>query len=151
MRKRPTKQDSELVKQLNRVSDEGEMRKARLWWRDEFWPASAQDYLQIEKALATRKSRWLRQVTSYWGMAASLVLDKTLGEMAFLDPKLSAEMFTVFSKVRPFLKELRAQTQNPDFMANVEKVIGRSKSARVRLQNESRRLAAIRAQRQRKH
>jgi hypothetical protein len=78
-------------------------------------------------------------------------LDKTLGEMAFLDPKLSAEMFTVFSKVRPFLKELRAQTQNPDFMANVEKVIGRSKSARVRLQNESRRLAAIRAQRQRKH
>jgi hypothetical protein len=47
------------------------------------------------------------QVATYWGMAASFVLDGTLKEKTFFDPARSQELFTVFSKVRPFLKELR--------------------------------------------
>jgi hypothetical protein len=98
-------------------------------------------------AHGSRESDWLRQVTSFWGLAASLVLDGTLSERAFFNPTFSKELFTVFSKVKPFLKELRRRTNNPDFMANVERVILKSKSARDRLRLESERLADRRKKR----
>jgi len=144
MRKKPITQDAQLLLQLDRLRKEPEMRKARRWWRDRFWPQNAADYLKIEMAPSTNESDWLRQVTTYWGMAASLVLDGTLSEKAFFNPTFSKELFTVFSKIRPFLKELRRRTDDPDFMANVERVILKSKAARYRLQLESKRLAALR-------
>ena len=129
-------QDARLLLRLDRLQKQAEMRKARLWWRDEFWAKNAADYLKIELAHGTKESRWLRQVATYWGMATSLVLDGSLSEKALLSAELSGEMFTVFAKVRPFLKQLRKRTDNPDFMANLERFILRSKTARKRLQLE---------------
>jgi hypothetical protein len=129
MRKKPTSQDARLIQQLHRLREEPELRRALLWWHDDFRPQSAGDYLSIEMAHGTRESRWLRQVVTYWGMAASLVLDGTLSERGFR-AKFSDEMFAVFSKVQPFLNQLRKQTNNPDFMLNMEKVIRKSKMGR---------------------
>jgi hypothetical protein len=143
-RKEHLNQDAKLLLQLNRLRKEADMRKARLWWRDEFWPENAADYLRIEVAHGTKESRWLRPVATYWGLATSLVLDGSLSEKALLNPELSQEMFTVFAKVRPFLKQLRRRTGNPNFMANVERFILNSKAARKRLQLEIQRLAALR-------
>jgi hypothetical protein len=53
-------------------------------------------------------------------------------------------MFRMFAKVRPFLTRLRKRTGNPDFMANVERFILKSKEARKRLRLESQRLTAPR-------
>ncbi len=142
--KKATAQDAQLVLQLDRVRRDAEMRKARLWWRNEFWPQSAADYLKVEMALGTRENNWLRQVVSYWGMAASFVLHGTLSEQALLDPAFSGEMFAVFSKVCPFLKELRRQTQKPELLLNIEKVIMGSKEGRERLKVMSKRLAGRR-------
>jgi hypothetical protein len=136
MRKKSITQDSKVLLQLDRLRKEADMRKARVWWRDEFWPKNAADYLQIELAHGTKESRWLRQVATYWGMVTSLVLDGSLSEKAFLNAELSREMFTVFAKVRPFLNQLRKRTDNPDFMANLERFILRSKAARKRLQSQ---------------
>ena len=136
MRKKSITQDSKVLLQLDRLRKEADMRRARVWWRDEFWPKNAADYLQIELAHGTKESRWLRQVATYWGMATSLVLDGSLSEKALLSSELSGEMFTVFAKVRPFLKQLRKRTDNPDFMANLERFILRSKTARKLLQLE---------------
>ena len=144
MRKRPLNQDTKLLLQLDRLRKEADMRKARLWWRDEFWPGNATDYLKIEVAHGRNESRWLRQVATFWGMATSLVLDGSLSEKALLNPELSQEMFTVFAKVHPFLKQLRKRTDNPNFMANVERFILNSKAARKRLPLEIQRLAAVR-------
>lgn len=143
MRKKLMTQDAQLLLQLDRLRQEAEMRKARLWWLDQFWPKSTGDYLKVEMALGTKESKWLRQVATYWGMAASFVLDSTLSEKAFLNPEFSGEMFTVFSKVRPFIKELRKRTKNPEFMGNVERVILKSKDARERLRLESKRLSDL--------
>lgn len=126
-------QDARLILQLDRLREENDMRKARRWWRDQFCPESARDYLKVEMAHGTQENRWLRQVPTYWGMAASLVLDRTLSEKAFLRPEFSDEMFSVFSKVHPFLKQLRERTKNPEFMGNVERLIFNSKEARQRL------------------
>lgn len=137
MRNNNAAQDARLILQLNRLRDDAEMRKARRWWRDEFSPQTAADYLRIEMAHGTQQSRWLRLVPTYWGMAASFVLDQTLTEKAFLRPGFSDEMFAVFAKVRPFLKELREQSRNPELMRNVEKVIFSSKTGRERLRGAS--------------
>jgi hypothetical protein len=147
MPKKRITQDAQLLLQLDLLRNEAEMRKARLWWRDEFWPETAAGYLKIEMAQGTEESAWLRQVATYWGMAASLVLDDTLKEKTFFEPAFSQELFTVFSKVRPFLKELRQRTNNADYLANVEKVIFQSKGARKRLQREAKSLASLRRNR----
>ena len=99
--------------------------------------------LKIELAHGTNESFWLKQVATYWGMAASLVEDGTLSEAAFLDMEFSREMFTVFAKVRPFLKQLRERTGNPDFMDNVERFIFKSRAARKQLQSEIERLRVL--------
>lgn len=145
MRKRSTTQDAQILLQLERLRNEPEMRTAHLWWRDQFRPRNAADYLKIEMAHGTDASRWLRQVATYWALAASLVLDETLSEKAFLDLAFSQEVFIVFAKIRPFLKELRRRTGHPDFMTHVEEVILNSKSTRKRLQTEEKRLAGLRA------
>jgi hypothetical protein len=130
-------QDARLIHQLDRLRDEAEMRKARRWWRDEFRPSSASDYLQVEMAHGTPQNKWLRQVSTYWGMAAALALDGTLSEKALLRPEFSDEMFIMFAKIQPFLKQLRQRTRNPEFMANVERVILNSNKARERLREVS--------------
>jgi hypothetical protein len=140
MRNNSVAQDARLIVQLDRLREEAEMRKARRWWRDEFSPRTAADYLKIETAHGSQQNKWLRQVVTFWGMAASFVLDGTLTEKAFLRPDFSDEMFAVFAKVQPFLKQLRARTQNPDFMMNVEQIILNSKEARERLRDASKRI-----------
>jgi hypothetical protein len=116
------------------------MRKARRWWLAEFWPENAGDYLKVEIARKTRESDWLRQVVTYWGMAASFVLHDTLSEKVFLDASFSTEMFFIFAKVRPFLKELRRRTLNPELMRNIEKVIMGSRTGRARLKQIAKRV-----------
>jgi len=144
MPNKPTVQDAQLVVQLYHLRRDAEMRKARLWWRNKFWPQSAAEYLKVDIALGTRENNWLRQVVSYWGMVASFVLHGTLSEKVFLDSEFSGEMFAIFSKVRPFLAELRKQTQEPELLRNVEKVILRSQKGRARLKMVSKRLASRR-------
>jgi hypothetical protein len=140
MRKQATSQDARLIMELYRLRRETQMRKARHWWLTDFWPESAGDYLKVEMARKTPQSNWLRQVVSYWGMAASFVLHGTLSEKVFLDASFSTEMFLIFAKVQPFLKELRRKTLNPELMGNIEKVIMKSKTGRARLKQVSKRV-----------
>jgi hypothetical protein len=76
----------------------------------------------------------VRQVGGYWDMAASFVLQGALNEELFLQPGCCGEMFFIFAKVYPFLKEFREKTNNPDAFANIEKVATGSKLARKRLE-----------------
>jgi hypothetical protein len=140
MSKQTTSQDARLILELYRLRRETQMRKARRWWLTDFWPEDAGDYLKVEIARKTPQSDWLRQVVSYWGMAASFVLHDTLSEKVFLDASFSTEMFFIFAKVQPFLKELRRKTLNPDLMGNIEKVIMKSKTGRMRLKQVSKRV-----------
>jgi hypothetical protein len=140
MSKKATSQDARLILELYRLRRERQMRKARHWWLIDFWPQNAADYLKVEMARKAPQSDWLRQVVSYWGMAASFVIHGTLSEKVFLDGSFSTEMFFIFAKVQPFLKELRRKTLNPDLMGNIEKVIMESKTGRVRLKQVRKRV-----------
>jgi hypothetical protein len=139
----PTTADAELIMKLYDLRREAELRKARNWWIG-FWPESADDILKIATALGTQENAWMRQVGGYWEMAASFVLHGTLNRELFLEPSFSGEMFVVFGKVEPFLKELREKMQNPAIFANVEKLIATSEGAPERLKQTQQRMAMMR-------
>jgi hypothetical protein len=66
-------------------------------------------------------------------MAAALVLHGTIHQELFLEGGVSGEMFFIYAKLKPVLKELRDKMQSPGLFNNVEKVIMSSKTGRERL------------------
>ncbi len=118
-----THADAELILKLYDTRRESEIRKARQWWTTTFWPESTDDVLKVMRAAGTPENAWLRQVLGYWSMASSFVSHGVLNEDLFLEPSFSGEMFFIYAKVEPFLKELREKTQNPLLLANLEKLI----------------------------
>lgn len=139
----PTPTDAELILKLYDLRREAEMRKARNWWLG-FWPESAEDILKIATALGTQENAWMRQVSGYWEMAASFVLHGVLSRELFLEGSFSGEMFLLFGKLEPFLKEVREKTQNPNIFGNVEKVIQTSAGGPERLKQVQERVASYR-------
>jgi hypothetical protein len=143
MAKKATAHDGHLVLELYDLRREAEMRKARNWFVAEFWPQSADDIIKVAQAFPSQENAWMRQVGGYWDMAASLVLQGALHEELFLQPGISGEMFFIFAKVYPFLKEVRQKMNSPEAFVNIEKVATGSKIGRKRLA----RIIAMQAQR----
>ena len=146
MPKKPTPADAELILKLYNLRREAEIRKARNWWLVDFWPETADDFMKVAQALGTQENAWLRQVAGYWELAASLVIHGAVNETLFLEPAFSGEMFLIFAKLHPFLKDVREKMQNPRMLANVETVIKKSKASQERLKAVEHRLATRRKQ-----
>jgi len=145
-----TAKDAQLILQLYDLRREVELRKARSWWMGEFWPNGADDFMKVAYTMGTQENNWLRQVPSYWSMAASFVLEGALNEELFLRPSFSGEMFLIFGKVYPFLEELREKSGDEMMFADIEKVIGRTKWGRERLRFILKRLETWREKMQKK-
>lgn len=139
----PTTADAELILKLYDLRRETEMRKARNWWLG-FWPESADDILKIATALGTQENAWMRQVGGYWEMAASFVLQGVLSRELFLEGSFSGEMFLLFGKCEPYLKEIREKMQNPNIFGNVEKVIATTPRGLERVKEIQQRVAGYR-------
>jgi hypothetical protein len=144
MSKKPTAADAQLILQLYDLRREAEMRKARNWWAAEFFPQSADDVMKVAFIASAPENNWFRQVAGYWNMAASFVLLGALNEELFLQPSVSGEMFLIFAKVHPFLKELREKVGDPYLFLNIEKVITRTKWGRDRLKFMLKRVESLR-------
>ena len=134
MAKKPTVADAQLIAQLYDLRREPEMRKARHWWAGEFFPQNADDFLKVAWAMNTQQNNWLRQVGGYWGMVASFVNHGALNEDLFLAPGFSGEMFLIYSKVHPYIKELREKLNDPNAWKDIEKAVTRTKWGRDRLE-----------------
>jgi hypothetical protein len=133
MPKKASGRDAELILRLYDLRREAEMRKAREWWANDFWPNNADDFLKVAWAPGTQENRWLRQVSGYWGIAASFVLQGALDEDLFIVPGFSGEMFIMFAKIYPFVEELREKLDDPEAFLDIEKVVMRTKWGRERL------------------
>ena len=144
MAKKSDVREAQLLLQLYDLRREPEMRKARNWWLLEFSPRSAEDFLKVAWAVGTQEQNWLRQVPSYWGIAASFVLQGALDEDLFLRPAFSGEMFVMFGKVHPFLPELRNRLEDPEAFLDVERVIMSTKWGRERLKFILKRIEVMR-------
>lgn len=133
MPKKATAADAEVILKLYDLRRETEIRKARNWWLVTFWPQTADEFIKVANALGTQENNWLRQVGGYWDMAAAMVLHGAVNQELFLEGGVSGEMFFLYAKVQPILKDLREKMKSPGLFSNVEKVIMGSKTGRERL------------------
>jgi hypothetical protein len=124
-----TADDAQIILYLYELRRETQMRQARHFMSANFWPQSGEDTLKIARAYPSQENTWLRQVTSYWEMAASLVARGALHEGLFFD--CSGEMYCVFAKFKQHLPEIRRKL--PYFLVTVEKVIMNTPEGRDRL------------------
>jgi hypothetical protein len=147
MSKKSSTAEAQLILQLYDLRHEAEMRKARKWVATEFWPQNAGDYMGIFFAMETPESAWLRQVSTYWSMAAAFALRGAVDSELFLQPSISGEMVFLFAKVHPFLKELRKKTGDSQTYSNIEKLLTGSKYGRERLKLSMERVRAMQEKR----
>ena len=144
MPQKPTVDEARLVLELYNLRREPELRKARQWWLTTFWPASADDFMKVAMAFGSQENNWLRQVGSYWGMALTFVLNGLINEKLFFEPSFCGEMYFMFAKVQPFLKEIREKARNPDLFLLSEKAIYGSKLGRAQFEKVQARVAMLR-------
>jgi hypothetical protein len=132
-----TSDDVQVMLKLYDLRREPKMREARHFISADFWPETAEDVMRIVRAYPSPENTWLRQVTSYWEMAASFVVRGGVHSGLFYD--CTGEMWCVFAKFKPFLADLRQKL--PYFLLSVEQVIMSTPEGRDRLGRLERRLA----------
>jgi hypothetical protein len=131
---------ADLVLKLYELRREPTMRTARDWYFRDFNPESLAD---INAALFSEHSGHLRMVMSYWDMAAALVNHGAISIDLFTDT--NGEHISVFSKLEPFVAEMRA-SYGPQFCASLEKLVDATPNGRERVAQIRERFKGIRAQ-----
>ena len=100
-----TPADAGIILKLYELRTEAVMRQARAWMTGEFWPKTADEFFAVLNNPADPHSPWLRQVLTYWEMAAALVLHGALSADLFVD--CNAEGFFLLAKFAPILDAIR--------------------------------------------
>ncbi|HEX8267971.1 MAG TPA: hypothetical protein VF596_21410 [Pyrinomonadaceae bacterium] len=121
-------ESADLILKLYEMRRESVMREARNWVIG-FFPESAQDVVQA--MINPKTSAYYRMVTTYWDMAASFVINGAIEEKMFSDA--AGEHIIIFSKIEPFLQELREMTGNPNGLKNLETLVMRMPNAKETL------------------
>jgi len=111
-------ESAELILKLYDLRREEKMRAARNWIFS-FNPTSAEQYTQT--MMDPEVGGYLRMVTSYWDMAATLVNYGAIDADMFNET--AGEHVMIFAKIEPILADLRTMWEMPDALKNLEKVI----------------------------
>lgn len=113
------------------------LREARAWFTRDFNPEGFDEMLELMRG---GRNASFRMVLGYWDMAASLVTTGAIDGDAFR--AAHSEIFATFSKIHPYLKELRAAAGEPELCRHMETVVLAAPDALAIL---DRRRAALRA------
>jgi hypothetical protein len=130
--------DAELILKLYALRTEAVMRQARAWITGEFWPATADEFFVVQNDSGSQKNAWLRQVVTYWEMAASLVLHGALSADLFVD--CNPEPFYILAKLAPILPEIHAKS--PTYFSKTLQLIDNNQSAAARYEAMKRNIEA---------
>ncbi|HEY8182518.1 MAG TPA: hypothetical protein VII32_09775 [Thermoanaerobaculia bacterium] len=115
---------------LYELRTEPTLRQARSWFVFEFHPGTAQDVLAAWLGPGYESAPY-RMVTTYWDMAASLVVQDAIPAEMF--NAANTEHVVVYAKLRPFLAEVRAITKYPDYLTHLERVVAMIPQAEERI------------------
>jgi hypothetical protein len=111
-------ESADLILKLYDLRREATMRKARDWFFS-FNPTSVED---VEATMMDPEvGGYLRMVISYWDMAGALVNHGAIDADIFNETV--GEHIGVYTKMEPFIAELRERWQTPEMLQNLEKVI----------------------------
>ncbi len=137
-----TATDAELILKLYDLRREQKMRKAREWYGGQFWPESFEEIQQLMMGFDKEENAYFRQVLSYWDMACSLVLHGTLDPNLFFDT--NGEGAFVYTKLKPFISQMRAAFNAPEFCASMERLFESTPEWRQRISRMETNLAHFR-------
>lgn len=118
-------ESAELNLKLFELRREPALRKARDWFTREFNPES---FAELVVLASGEHNASFRMVLGYWNMAASLVTTGAIDADAFR--AAHDEVFATFSKIHPYLAELRTASGEPDFCKDMETVVLAAPKAR---------------------
>jgi hypothetical protein len=113
------------------------LREARCWYFADFNPETFAEFAAI---VSGPRNASFRMVLGYWDMAASLVSTGAIDAEAFR--AAHGEIVSTFAKIRPFLADLRAASNEPEFCRHLEAVVMAMPDAEATM---ARRRAAISA------
>jgi hypothetical protein len=130
-------ESAQLNLQLFDLRREPVLREARSWFVIEFNPESFAGF--VSEVSGDRNASF-RMVLGYWDMAASMVTTGAIDGDAFR--AAHGEIFATFSKIQPFLAEMRSASGEPEFSKHMEAVVIAARDAETTL---IRRREAIRA------
>ena len=111
-------ESAQLNLQLFHLRREAVLREARHWFLIEFNPETFAELIGI---LSGPRNSAFRMVLGYWEMASSLVTAGAIDGDAFR--AAHGEIFGTFSKIHPFLAELRTASGEADICEHMEKVV----------------------------
>lgn len=111
-------ESAQLNLQLYALRREEILREARIWFLRDFNPASFEELVAIASG---ERNASFRMVLGYWDMAASMVTVEAIDSEAFL--AAHGEIFATFSKIQPYLSELRSAAGEPSFCKHIEAVV----------------------------
>lgn len=135
-----TPADAGIILKLYELRTEAVMRQARTWMLGEFWPRTMEDYSQVADDPSHPHNAHLRQVISYWEMAAALVLHGTVSAELFVD--CNGEGLFILAKFAHLLEAIRAK--NPTFMMKTSELVSRFSAATQRYETALKRMEALR-------
>jgi hypothetical protein len=135
--------DAEIILKLYDLRRETVMRQARAWVIGEFWPATVEEYFALTLDSADPHSAFVRQVITYWEMAAALVLHGSVSAELFVD--CNAEGFFLLAKFAPIVDAIRER--NPMFLARTSDLIKRYPAAAARYDATLKNVEGMRARR----
>ena len=104
--------------QLFELRREPVLREARDWFMREFNP---QTLAELVATVSSERNASFRMVLGYWDMAASLVTTGAIDADAFL--AAHSEVVVTFSKIHPFLADLRRVSGEFEFCRHLEAVV----------------------------
>ena len=139
-----TPADAEIILKLYELRREEVMRKARAWVIGQFWPATADEYFQVAMNAADPNNAYVRQVISFWEMAAALVLHGTVSAELFVD--CNNEGFFLLAKFESILEGVRER--NPMFLARTSDLVKRFPAAAARYEIVKKNVEGMRARMQ---
>ena len=139
-----TPADAEIILKLYELRRESLMREARAWVIGEFWPRTAEEYFAVAMNGTDPHSAFLRQVTSYWEMAAAMVLHGAVSAELFVD--CNAEGFLLLAKFGPILDDIRERM--PTFMQKTSEMVKRFTAAAARYEAAQKNVDGLRARMQ---
>lgn len=138
-----TPADAEIILKLYQLRTEAVMRQARAWVGGEFWPNTADEFFAVYNNPRDPHNPWLRQVLTYWEMAAAMVLHGAVSAELFVD--CNGEGFFLLAKFAPILDAVRETV--PTFLGKTSELITRFSAAAQRYEATVKRVEASRASR----
>lgn len=114
-----TYEDVQLILKLYEMRREERLRAARAWFSANFKVKTAAEYNQLCPR-GSDANAYARQVTTYWDMVASFITAGVLDRDLFFQS--GRELLFVWTRVEPWIGEMRGSIQDPHFLEHLETV-----------------------------